>query len=321
MAYITGTATDYDDLLDTLKSFLTTNASLVALGQEWVCEKDEEISSYSISGIASQPPSYSDDFRDLYFHGPGLSQQDDIYVNIRRYSYVPSNIYNLYIAGATGYSSGDAWEDQPGISFYSSKGPCIYTLVNSTIEYWMMATGRWFQVIAKIGGDYYHTFNGLINPYGKPSEAPYFMLVSGTADYPTYNYTHGSLENFWNVRNTNQRKGLFRMPSTQWASISSTDYYGGATPYCSISPWWRETVGQEYYNLVGNLDGSYSTLPATLFTGEDNSAILGEIPNIAYVPGAGLSSEDTLSIDGTDWLVIQNVGLTDRTNFCAIKME
>lgn len=100
----------YDLLLTALRDFLTTDAALVSLSQNWVVEKEETISTYSISGISNQP-SYTGDFRDLYLRGPGLAQQDNIHVNIRAYQSSPSSIYNWYIQGATAFDTGQAWED------------------------------------------------------------------------------------------------------------------------------------------------------------------------------------------------------------------
>ena len=40
MAWVSGTCTGHLDLLDALKTFLTSNAGLVAAGQAWVLMRD-----------------------------------------------------------------------------------------------------------------------------------------------------------------------------------------------------------------------------------------------------------------------------------------
>lgn len=311
----TGGQEGYDLLLTALRDFLTTNATLVSLSQNWVVEKEETVSTYSIPGISSQP-SYTGDFRDLYLRGPGLAQQDNVHVNIRTYQSAPPSIYNWYIQGATAFDTGQAWEDQPGNNI-QDEGSCYYTLVNSLIDYWFIANGRRFIVIAKIEGDFYMSYNGLMLPYGLPSEYPYPLVVSGTARGALYNQTSTYNRNLYQTYNGYQYANL-RLPSTKWAQIGTSDTSGTAAPYAAVWPWITD------YNLQGNLDGSYSLLPAVVYTGDDLEQCLGDLHGVYYVPGNGqvdLSAEDTITIGSYDYLVIQNVALTGRNNYAAIKLE
>jgi hypothetical protein len=305
----------HDLLLTELRDFLTTNATLVSLSQNWVVEKEEVVSSYTVSGITSQP-TYTEDFRDVYLRGPGLGQQDNIHVNIRTYGSSSSSIYNWYIQGATAFLTGSAWEDQPGNNI-QDEGPCFYTLVNSLIDYWFIANGRRFIVVCKIGGDFYMSYNGLLLPYGLPSEYPYPHVISGTAIGAAYNQTSTNNRNLYQAANGYQMANI-RLPSATWAQIGSSDYSAGAIPYAACWPWDLD------YDLQGNLDGSYSLLPAVLFTGEDSEQCLGDLQGVFYAPGNGqvdLSAEDTITIGGVDYLIIQNVALTGRNNYAALKLE
>ncbi len=312
----TGGQEGYDLLLTALRDFLTTNATLVSLNQNWVVEKEETVSTYSISGISSQP-SYTGDFRDLYLRGPGLAQQDNVHVNIRTYQSVPSSLFNWYIQGATAFDTGQAWEDQPGNNIQDG-GPCFFTLVNSLIDYWFIANGRRFIVICKIEGDFYMSYNGLMLPYGLPSEYPYPLVVSGTARLANFNHTSTENRNIYQVTSAGNQFANLRLPSTKWAQICTADYNGGAIPFVRCWPWNTD------YNLHGNLDGSYSLLPAVLVTGDDLEQCLGDLHGVYYVPGTGnidLSAEDTITIGAYDYLIVQNVALTGRNNYAAIKLE
>lgn len=311
----------YDLLLTELRDFLTTNSTLVAANQNWTVDKEETISTYSMVGVSSQP-SYTGDFRDIYMHGPGLAQQDNVYVNIRAYQSIPSSLYNWYIEGATSFDTGDDWEEQAGNNIMSY--PCIFPLVNSLIDYWFIANGRRFIVVCKISGDFYATYNGLFLPYGLPSEYPYPLFVSGGAQYPSDNYTASANRNFYNIRLAGSQQANLRLTSSEWVQVSDDDYDAGTPGRAAVWPWYKEGVGQTGYNLVGNLDGSYTLLPAVLMTGQENASVLGDLDGVYYVPGTGqvdLAAEDTITIGGDTYLVIQNVAAADRTNFAAIKLE
>lgn len=311
----------YDLLLTELRDFLTTNSELVAANQNWIVEKEETISTYSMSGVSYQP-TYTGDFRDIYLRGPGLAQQDNIFVNLRAYQSAPSSIYNWYISGATSFDTGDAWEEQAGNNIISY--PCTFTLVNSLIDYWFVANGRRFIVICKIEGDFYAAYNGLFLPYGLPSEYPYPHFISGTGQYPNVNQANSGNRNFFNIGAINRQQANVRLTSSRWAQVGNNDYGGGTPPRATVWPWFMEAVGGAAYNLVGNLDGSFSLLPAVLVTGEDSESVLGDLHGVYYAPGTGqvdLSAEDTITIGADTYLVIQNAALSDRTNYAAIKLE
>jgi hypothetical protein len=70
MAWTSGTAAGHDDLMDDLKTFLTTNAALVAAGQNWVAEKDETFTPRTIFNVAHS--GLTGNMRALYLNGPGL---------------------------------------------------------------------------------------------------------------------------------------------------------------------------------------------------------------------------------------------------------
>lgn len=311
----TGGEEGYDLLLTALRDFLTTNSELVAANQNWVVEKEETVSSYNMSGVSD--PTYTADFRDLYLRGPGLAQQDNVHVNLRTYQAAASGVYNWYISGATSFLTGQAWEDQPGNNIQDSY-PCMYTLVNSLIDYWFIANGRRFIAVCKIEGDFYMSYNGLMLPYGLPSEYPYPLVVSGTAQQAGDNHTDAANRNLFRITTIGQQYANLRLPSTDWAQLGNADFSGTSIKYAAVWPWFLGL------SMAGNLDGSYSLLPAMLITGENGSACLGDLQGIFHVPGIGqtdLSAEDTLTIGSDTYLIVQNVALNTRLDYAAIKLE
>jgi hypothetical protein len=150
MAWTSGTASGHDDLMDDLKTFLTTNAALVAAGQNWVVEKDETFTPRTIYNVIGT--SLTGNMRALYLNGPGLSGQDNVHVNILQYQWT-GNFQNWAMSGATAFDTNQSFENQPGVLVYTTSLP-IFVLTSADIDYWIIANGRRFILICEIGGDF-----------------------------------------------------------------------------------------------------------------------------------------------------------------------
>lgn len=323
-AVATGSVTGHLNLLSALKTFLTTNADLVSAGEDWTVEKDETISSYAMysPNVTSPSGGFGSTFRDLYLTGPGLAGADAIHVNIRTYEAPTQGIYNWMIQGATDYEGGLPWHQQPGNSWDSNN--FIYlTLTNSTIDYWFVANGRRFIVICKISGDFYVSHCGFILPYALPSEFPYPMFISAVTNSINALPTSTTyLSNFWYPGN--YKPGFFRHRDGKWLYAS----YGGSIGTSAIVqfwPWYPIASASLSYLHCGHPDGSFALLPCTLYCGYDGGNIYGEADGVFYIPGVSPVvsplSEDTISISGIDYLVVQNVDKTDRHAYAAIRLD
>lgn len=295
MAWETGTATDHDDLLDKLKTFLTTKAALVSANQQWVVLKDEIISSD----------------RYVYFRGPGLADNDQIHVNIRRFLNVGAGAYNWEFKGATSYDGGLSYGDQPGTHDYS-----FLCLANVSMTYWFFANGRRFVVIAKIGTIYTSAYAGLIMPYALPSEYPYPLFIGATSYlysslYSDTLYTYG----FWKGAYLSGSSAAvkLRTPNGFWLNLIAT-----GTPVDDGRIW----PGSESLSITKNVDGSYSLLPTIVYSGTwDTKDVFGELDGIFVVSGIDLFSEDTLTINGDVYLVFQSIENTGINDYVAILRE
>lgn len=321
MAWTSGTVTGHLNLLSALKTFLTTDATLVAASQNWAVEKDETIASYAMTSPTVNSPTggFGATWRDIYFTGPGLASADAIHVNIRAYTAPSIGLYNWMIQGATAYESAAAWHQQPNNSWDSNEFKYL-TLTNSTIDYWFVATGRWFIVICKISGDFYASINGFLLPYALPSEYPYPLFVSGVSDSISDLPTSTSLTNPWVTQG--QTSGRLRHRDGAWLNTNYTTSISTST--VGVWPWYPVKAATSSYQLIGSLDGSFPILPMTLFSGYDGGNVYGEIEYVYYVPGlspvANPLSEDTLTIGSDTYLIVQNVDKTDRHAYAAIKL-
>lgn len=322
MAWTSGTVTGHLNLLAALKTFLTTDASLVALSQQWAVEKDETIPSYTLTSPTVTTPTggYGTTFRDLYLRGPGLAGTDAIHVNIRTYEAPTQGLLSWMIQGATDYDGGLPWERQPGNSWLTNNFRYL-TLSNSTIDYWFIANGRRFIVIYKISGDFYASYCGFILPYALPSEFPYPMAVSGVTNNINSLPTDTGMSNFWVSDNDNPM--MFRHRDGLWIqSVDASGLVVQASLY--IWPWYPVKDQATSLQMMGHPDGSFVLLPAIAFSGHDNGNIYGEFDGVYYVPGlspvVNPLSEDTITIEGVAHLVVQNIDKTNRHAYAAIKL-
>lgn len=305
MALETGTATDYDDLLDKLKSFLTTNAALVALNQQWTVKAD-----------------VTPDDRYLYLMGPGLAGNDEIYVNIRRFYYAATGAYNWGLRGATGYNAGSDFDTQAG----TNDNPCYLCLANTSITYWFIANGRRFIVIAKIGTVFTSCYCGLILPYALPSEYPYPLFIGATSylNSQLYTDTGQATTAFWKpgyttaVPNSGKQLRLvsgYWLNFTQNAPSNPASYRGKIWPYWSRVSFTDPGIG----DWTKNADGSYTNSGIILYSDTyDTKDVFGELDGVYHIPGTDLNSEDTINVNGEVFLAIQNIEKVGRNDFAGI---
>ena len=162
MAYETGTATGWLDLLDKLVIFLTTSTDLqppvTTSDERWTLLKQEDVPYYSMGNGVSNPSTPSElpgspgnVYRDVYLRGPGLSGTDEIYTQIRAYSRQSVDLYNWMMTGSTNFDTNAAWELQPGFGKRGTSYVNYYTLSSGTIDYHFIANGRRWMIIAQIG--------------------------------------------------------------------------------------------------------------------------------------------------------------------------
>lgn len=316
MSVAAGTATDYEDLLDRLVTFLTTDATLTGLGQNWTL-------------LSSGSTGYVNDFGDtvddeVYLKAPGLSTTEAIYIQLQAAR--NTGYFNWRMRGATGYNSGQPWQSQPGAS------PDTFLLLwNTSIPYTFVANGQRVIVIAQIGSVFESAYLGKFLPYGQPSQYPYPVFVGGTsASHAMFN------------SDTTGFHSAFFDPSAayvywidgSWQLIRNVDNASGSTtPEFTGRSVWPYIFGGGAYQpafLQPNLDGTYplfptrlemlspGTFPASPSTLPPANA-MGELDGVFYVPGVALTSGTTITVSGVTYLAVQNCFRTANNSFAAIK--
>lgn len=237
------------------------------------------------------------DNHELIMMAPGLSGEEEIFVGLRTYHSVANDYYNLSVAGFTGYVPGNSFDTQPGVII--SGVPAH----NQRIDYWMTINGQRLAFALKVGTPVYESaYIGKCFPYAPPSQFPYPLVVSGMlngASATRFSETTHAMG--YNGNRANMR---LRFVNGTWL-----------TPYCY--PWGNvQLMGTNQMRPSGT---SYKAVPILL---HDNTAnIYGELDGIYAITGFDNAVENTFTIDGVDYVVIQDVWRTGFTNYYAMRLD
>lgn len=252
------------------------------------------------------------DNREVVLMGPGLSGQDEVYVNMCTYGSDQLDIYNWEVRYSTGHDPDRYWYQQPGVS------SAIYPLLwNQDIKYWFIANGRRFIMIAKVSTTYASLYGGFILPYGLPSEIPYPIAVGGSCNSnQRWSYQNERHSSFWNPGSysSSTAAGLYmRRTDGSQEAFSSTTY--------STSPNGWTYPYAHLVNYRTSPSNDYALQPVTLYSTNSGGNVWGELQGVYHISGFNNASENTLVIDGKTYLVVQSGYRTGPSDYAAILLE
>lgn len=309
MAWTSGTATDYRDLLDRLRQFLTTD--MLPASERW---QELRWSSDATS-------------KELILQAPGLTGTEQIFCGLRTYASASSGYYMWDINGFIGFDPVKTFYDQPGA--ISGWVPMM-SLCNFAIPYWFVANGRRCVVVAKVSTVYEAMYLGFIRPYATPGQYPYPLLVGGSMtgqrgrNYsvtgPNHRHFVDPGENDYNNANT---ACMLRGPSGAWLQFQNFVINSGSE---SLYNGPRQVWPTHYYYL-GNVreapDGSYVLYPIMLtqYNASADHDLFGELDGCYWVSGFNNAAENLISVSGVDHLVVQNVYRTGVRDYWALRLE
>ncbi len=185
MAYTSGTAANYKDLLAVLATFAAANG--------WT--------------ILEQSTTR------LYLRGEGSEGLDEIYAGVEAFENTSSGYYNWLLTGSWGYRSGRVLTAHP-----MNGGSRYAYLWNAPIPYWMVATPRRIMMVAKISTLYQIVHLGLGDPPATANQYPYPLIIGGCGSVAAQGYSITGTEN--SVFCANQGpNGLICRPGGDWDSI------------------------------------------------------------------------------------------------------
>jgi hypothetical protein len=287
MAYTSGTASGYKDLLALMVTFAVANG--------WVV--DEQTADK------------------VFMHGTGLSGLDEIYVGVATYENVPTDCYNWVLNGAWAYRAGRTYDVMP---LSSGLDNAIGYFWNQPIPYWMVATPRRIIVVVKVGSTFQHVHLGLLTVPGTENQYPYPLLIGGSGDIKTENYTNANRSAYWNCIAYTKIGGMFCVPGGDWVPIRTG--YTGAPSIVEVASF----TNYFHLNLAASIDGHYMLEQLYVKKMKTYSAvadICGAIEGLFYVSGYNQSSENIITVGGINYMTFQDCSRSAIGDFCALRMN
>lgn len=306
MAYENDTADDHVDLFDRLIDFLQRGTTTPG-GPDWT------LLDYESGGSTGDAAAL--------FEAPGISGDEEIHVGVSLHSSTGADAYSLGFWMFRAYNDALDFLSQPG---YSGRG--FMPIWNQSMPYWFIANGQRLMIAAKVSTVYPASYVGKFLPYGTPGEyaQPYYMgntVGSATTRWSTVSEND---RNFWDPG----PQGKILLPNGTWRTVQNFLDVSGENDMSSsnyVWPFQAESLGDatkiEYRRLRENVDGSYPLWPLILFGTNPDRDVWGELDGAYAVSGFNNASENTIEIDGTDYLVLQNLFRTSRYYYAALKLE
>lgn len=235
--------------------------------------------------------------RELILKGVGLGGTDQIFIGLRSYHDVGADYYNLSVAGFTGYVASNSFITQPG---YLESGLPGH---NQRIDYWLVANAQRIAFGIKVGTPVYESaYVGKFLPYATPGQYPYPVVVGGMLNGvpPTrFSDTSHSIPYRGSCAN-------FRMR-----------FVDGAWKQPDCWPWNNGTVASG--TQLRDTGANYPLMPVVV--NDNGPNVYGELDGIYYISGFDNATENTLTIAGVPYVVLQDVGRNGFTDYYALRLN
>lgn len=234
MAFTTGTATDYVDLLDKLRAYL--------LAQGWT------ILDFNLGTINGGG--------NLFVRAPGAGADKQVFVQIYTEANAALGQYGWRMRGSTGYVSGAGEGAQPG----QSGSPAYFNLWQNSISYWLYVNDRRFMIVAKMSTVYASAYCGFFLPFSQPDNYPFPLYIAG--NYPflaEYNLSNAANRFFvdpgGNLFGVNNGAHV-RTPTGVWLPVQNHDFSSsnddGVSPgRAAFAFTWPYCVGESQFGTPG----------------------------------------------------------------------
>jgi len=294
MAYTSGTAADYKDLISKLATFAAANS--------WVVLTQSETT--------------------LYLKGPGPDALDEIYCGLNAFEDSNAGYYNWEIFGSIYYKEAKALDAQPMASTGTYR-TYVY-LWNQAIPYWFFINGQRLVMVAKVGATYQHMYLGFVDTPATKAQYPYPLLIGGMGSVNTFSYSSSSPSAYW--AGLYYSVGRLYMPEGTWGRINGSQ--------TNSSGWYETTGGNvlrpdlivnpTYYGTQSIThdapDGSYLLDPISI-RDRWRSNIYGFPDGVFAVTGYNNTSENLITVGGVNYLVFQDGNRSGFGNFCAVRVS
>lgn len=248
-------------------------------------------------------------------HGQGLAGLDAVYVGVRLAETPASSIYTWETRGMTGYSSGSTFTNQPGTS------PSTFTAFHPTADsYWFVWNGRRFIVVSRAATTYHTLYAGFFLPYALPSEYPYPEYIAGDDDV---SHAHSSVAATTRAFYDPQ-SGNVRLVGGTWNIIDNDLSTSTVAPF--IYPYDGESTARAWLDQTElTAVGEYVLYPCIIYmlgvsTAPQDTEPFGTLDGVFGGGFFGGTAEEIIVVDGVNHLLVQNIFLSGRANYAALRL-
>jgi len=240
--------------------------------------------------------------RELILKGVGLSGDQEIFIGFRAYHSVSADYYNLSCAGFTGYVAGNTFDTQPG---YFEAGIPAHNL---RIDYWLLANAQRVAFGMKVGTPVYeHGYAGYCLPYATPGQFPYPLYIGGMLNGPAATRYSDTAHSFY--ARGSRANGRMRFVDGTWKQVATH-------PWCNTYLAGPLTSGNFQFR---DTNANYPLLPVQLLDTAQN--VYGALDGVYAMSGFNDITENTLTIGGKDYIVLQDVARTGFNDYLALEMD
>lgn len=234
---------------------------------------------------------------ELILKGLGYTGEEEIFVGFRTYQNASADYYNLVAACFTGYVPSNTFDTQPGACL--SGVPAH----NQRIDYWLTLNPQRIALAMKVGTPVYEScYVGKMLPYARPSQYPYPVVCAGMLNgVPATRFSDTTHSIPYKGNRPNLR---MRFNDGTW---KAPECYPWNNPVLAGSTQQRDTEGEYTLNRIELNDSGPN--------------LYGYLDGVRHITGFNNAVENTLNIDGVNWIVIQDVARTGFNDYYALRMD
>lgn len=319
MAFTSGTATDYVDLLDKLRLYL--------VAQGW-------------TQLQWAPGTVAGGGGNLVVRGPGAGVGKQVFVEIFTEVNVLEAFYCWRMRGMTNWVSGEG----EGLHAGSMQKASYFLLWQNSINYWFYVNDRRFIVVAKMGTIYGSMHAGFFLPWATPDAYPFPLYIAGgRGAAQEYNYANNEYRFFvdpggYVSTSTPYAGAQARAQDGAWIGFTNAlptnandrPYSPGRTDAGFVHPY---SFGQQYDTIGGNVRdcGGVQLLEYLVRSRQNEMPIwpvtlccnirpsLGVLDGVYAMAGTGLVSEQAITSGARTFRAFQNIHRSSGNDFVLIE--
>jgi hypothetical protein len=255
----------------------------------------------------------------------GVSPQEQNYFGFGYEANVGTDSYAITGWMFRTYSALLGHQSQPGHS-----GVGYHPVWDQSTPYWFIANGRRVIIVTKVSTSYTASYIGKILPYGTPGEwpQPYYLGMPYESN-TRWSSTSHEMRNFFDPGSHDGSRML--NPSGVWYAVANFKTQSSAEtdatdtnniwPYQALIGTTSTTAKSRYRELRNNVDDATYTLWPLILCGDTPATdIWGELDGAYACPGFSAATEDIITNDYEQHLLVQDIARTARYNYCAIKL-